>query len=311
MSRRPAPVGPAVVLGLLATAMLAGCSRSEVAPPPTGTTAVAASPTAGVRLPPTTGAFDYQLDEPYPPASDVSVVVRDRVSRPPSGRYGVCYVNAFQTQPQERATWLRDRAALVLRDAAGVPVEDPDWPGEMLLDIGGQDRRAAAAEVVSAELDACLRQGFAATELDNLDSWTRSRGLLTQADAAAYATLLVRAAHARGLAVAQKNAAELLGAPELPRFDFAVTEDCGAFDECGAFTAVYGDRVFDVEYTDAGLDAACAASPPVRVVRRDLALAAPGAPGHVLEPLPRSALTGRGPTSGGGRAPPARGAPHR
>jgi hypothetical protein len=174
----------------------------------------------------------------------------------------------------------------VLRDADGVPVEDPDWPGEMLLDIGRQDRRVAASSVISAALDSCVRHGFVATELDNLDSWTRSGGRLTAADAAAYASLLVRAAHARGLAVAQKNAAELLGSAGLPAFDFAVTEDCGAFDECEAFTAVYGDRVFDVEYTDDGFGAACAATPPVRVVRRDLELAAPGVGGHVLKHCP-------------------------
>ena len=239
-----------------------------------------------VRLPPETGAFDYQLDEAYPPGPGVSVVVRDRSSRPPAGTYGVCYVNAFQTQPEDRATWLRERPFLVLRDAAGAPVEDPDWPGEMLLDLGDRDRRTGAAAVVVGELDRCVRNGFRAVELDNLDSWTRSGGRITKADATAYAGLLVGAAHARGLAVAQKNAAELLGTPGLPAFDFAVTEDCGAFDECEPFTRVYGARVLDVEYTDAGFDVACATGPPLRVVRRDLELAAPGAPGHVLRQCP-------------------------
>ncbi|WP_200956960.1 endo alpha-1,4 polygalactosaminidase [Phycicoccus sp. Root563] len=278
------------VVGACSTAPATGESSGRSGTPAaTATTSVRPSgstttsrPAAAVHLPPTTGAFDYQLDEPYPPAGGVTVVVRDRESPSPSDRYGVCYVNAFQTQPQDRDAWLRDRAALVLRHASGAPVTDPGWPGELLIDIGRPALRQAAATVVSAQLDTCVGQGFEAVELDNLDSWTRSGGRLTQADAAAYARLLVAAAHARGLAVAQKNTVELLDAPGRPAFDFAVTEDCGRYEECGAFTRVYGTRVLDVEYTDRGFAAACRTSPSVRVVRRDLELVAPGGAGHVL-----------------------------
>jgi hypothetical protein len=85
-------------------------------------------------------------------------------------------------------------------------------------------------DLVGGWSDGCAADGFAAVEPDSLDSWTRSRGLLDRADAVALARLLVERAHAAGLAVAQKDAAELTGAG--PGFDFAVAEDCGAYDEC-------------------------------------------------------------------------------
>ena len=56
-------------------------------------------------------------------------------------------------------------------------------------------------------------------------------------------------AHRTGLAAAQKNAGELgdLGRL-LGGLDFAVVELCRQFDECDGYMAVYGDRVFAIEY---------------------------------------------------------------
>ncbi|MGY1808031.1 endo alpha-1,4 polygalactosaminidase [Blastococcus sp. SYSU D00669] len=60
-------------------------------------------------------------------------------------------------------------------------------------------------------------------------------------------------------------------------FDFAITEDCAAFDECDLYAAAY-DVVLDVGYGP------CDAAPEqVRVLRRDLALTTPGTPGYVFE----------------------------
>ena len=44
------------------------------------------------------------------------MVVRDRDDEPVDGRYSICYVNAFQTQPGESDAW---PAELLLRDADG------------------------------------------------------------------------------------------------------------------------------------------------------------------------------------------------
>lgn len=63
----------------------------------------------------------------------------------------------------------------------------------------------------------------------------------------------VKYAHEQGLAVAQKNVAELgtAGKEEIG-FDFAITEDCQALGECGSYAEAFGDHFFQIEYTDEG-----------------------------------------------------------
>jgi Glycoside-hydrolase family GH114 len=244
---------------LLLAGLLAGC---------------AAVPAGGVVDPPAGASFDYQLGGSYPPADGVGIVVRDRTARPDPDRYSVCYVNAFQTQPGEHAV----PDGLLLRDADGHAVEDPDWPGELLVDVSTAAKRRALLAVVGPWIDGCADDGYDAVEPDNLDSWTRSGGALTEDDAAATARLLVERAHRAGLAIAQKNAVEL--ADDDLGFDFAVTEDCAAYGECGAYAAVY-DVVLDVEY-----DGPCPAGDlpdGVSVIRRDPGLTPPGSPDHVYE----------------------------
>jgi hypothetical protein len=264
---------PAVIAALVV--LLAGCGdpEAEVAPP-SGPPAVALSGLpAGARV-------DYQLGGPYPPAAGVAGVVRDRTASPAPGLWSACYVNAFQTQP-DSTDWPDD---LLLRTADGTPVEDPDWPGEFLVDLSTAEQRDRVLEVVGPWIDGCAADGFTAVDPDNLDSWTRSEGLLDADDAAATARALVERAHAAGLVIGQKNAAELAGAGL--GFDYAVSEDCGVYDECTVYTAVYG-TVIDVEYTDDGFDRACG-TPGVIVQRRDLDLTLPGDPDYVAEWCPAS-----------------------
>jgi hypothetical protein len=213
----------------------------------------------------------------------VELVVRDREDAPEPGLYSVCYVNAFQTQPG--ADWSGERADLLLRDASGAVVTDPDWPDETLLDVSTAQKRDALLEIVGPWIAGCAASGFDAVEADNLDSATRSRGLLGDSDTAAFAADLIEEAHRNGLALGQKNAAER--APELRDlgFDFAITEECEAFDECDAYTDVYGDRVWEIEYTDAPdavFDRACAArGDRIGVLQRDRDLLVPGEDGFV------------------------------
>ena len=164
---------------------------------------------AALVLPPVHGGFDYQLGGAYPPAAGVSVVTRDRTAAPAPGVYSICYVNAFQTQPEDDAWWRSRHPALLLHDAAGREVVDPGWPGELLLDTRTAAARTGIARIVGSWIAGCARKGFRAVEPDNLDSWTRAHGLLSAADNVALARLLVARAHAKGLAIAQKNAAEL------------------------------------------------------------------------------------------------------
>ena len=53
-------------------------------------------------LPPANGKFDYQIGGDYALPKDVEVVSRDWFAgTAPAGVYGICYVNAFQTQANE------------------------------------------------------------------------------------------------------------------------------------------------------------------------------------------------------------------
>ncbi len=234
--------------------------------------------------PPGNAQFDYQLGGAYPPARATRIVVRDRTERPARGRYNVCYVNAFQTQREENAWWRTHHPRLLLRKR-GRAVQDPGWPGEVLLDTRTRSRRAALARIIGRWLRGCAQDGFRAVDLDNLDSWTRSRKLLRKSGNAALARSLVTRAHRLGLAVAQKNTVELLPQARRIGFDFAIAEDCQRYDECDAFTAVYGRRVYEVEYEDgAGLDGfrdACTArGATISITYRDRDLRPAGRRGH-------------------------------
>src|SRR4051812_1033094 len=204
-----------------------------------------------VPAPPVAGVADYQLGGAYEPAPNVQIVTRDRTEKPVKGRYSICYVNAFQTQPDELGWWKRHHPTLLLRGPKTHQlVHDPGWPGEVLLDISTRAKRAAAADVVGGWFDQCASDGYQAVEPDNLDSWTRSHKILTERDAMEFAKLLVARAHLAGLAISQKNTPELstkgLG------FDFAVAEECEQYRECGRYTKTYGPKVIEIEYTDNG-----------------------------------------------------------
>lgn len=248
-----------------------------------------------VVLPPTDGIFDYQLGGPYEhlelDGGEVSptVVARDATAEPLLGAYNICYVNGFQTQPGDSRLWL-DRAELVLQDPAGAFVVDPDWPDEFILDPSTAAQRSGILAVIGPVIDGCADSGFDAIEIDNLDTWTRFSAI-PESGAHALASAYVERAHGAGLAIAQKNAAGAAGvARETLGFDFAVTEECAAWDECGAYTDAYGDHVLQIEYRDAlgdaGLtfDAVC--EHPDRApltILRDRELVARDSPGYVYE----------------------------
>ncbi|WP_369208782.1 endo alpha-1,4 polygalactosaminidase [Streptomyces sp. PU-14G] len=271
----------AVALAAVLTAVsLAGCSGARDAASPDAGTRKAAKE---VRRPPVGAGFDYQIGGGYPPPAGVRVVSRDRGDSAQAGKYSICYVNAFQAQPDALGWWQRHHPRLVLRTEGGEPVLDREWD-EALFDISTADRREALARVVGRWIDGCAAKGFQAVELDNLDSYERSAGRLDHADNAAFAALLTRRAHRAGLAAGQKNAAELLERRARMGFDFAVTEECGQYDECGQYARAYDDRVLDVEYGAEGLAAACRQwGDQVSIVRRDLDVLPEGHKGHVSE----------------------------
>lgn len=204
-------------------------------------------------LPPVDVPADYQLGGPYTPAPGVGIVVRDWRETPAPGSYGICYVNAFQTQPEQRRWWRRHHPDLVLRER-GAAVSDPGWPGEWLLDTRTPQHRSRIAAIVGRWIGGCAQAGFQAIEADNLDSWTRSGGLLARSDNVALARQLAHFAHGHGLAFGQKNAASVVGKRF---FDFAVVEECQRYDECGRFQSRYGRAVIEIEYRRRDFARAC------------------------------------------------------
>lgn len=236
----------------------------------------APSAAAEVRLPPPNATFDYQLGGSFPPAPDVAIVDRDRTSRPARGTYSVCYVNAFQTQPNDARWWKRHHPELLLR-RSGRLVKDGAW-NELLLDTSSSGKRARLTRIVGGWFDGCARRGFDAVEPDNLDSWTRSQGQLTLAQNRAFVRQLIARAHWADLAIAQKNTTELL--PSRLPFDFAVAEECQTYGECGEYMRRYGARVYEIEYSRAGFEAACRArGEELSIAYRDRLVAPRGARG--------------------------------
>jgi hypothetical protein len=250
----------AALVVLTLTACQAGSSTGQAVDDPAGQDAA-----ASVTLPPTSGQFDYQLGAAYELDGGLDVVVRDATAEPAAGAYNVCYVNGFQTQPGEADLWLDGNEDLLLHDAAGELVVDPDWPDEYVLDPSTEAKRDRIVGILGQVITGCADSGFDAVEIDNLDTWTRftdpATGLIEQDAALALAGAYIELAHGADLAIGQKNAAEATTAAHELGFDFAVTEECAAYTECGSYTDVYKEHVLQIEYTDnlpEGFDAVCA-----------------------------------------------------
>jgi hypothetical protein len=246
-------------------------------------------------LPPANGKFDYQIGGDYPLPAGVQVVSRDWFAgTAPVGAYGICYVNAFQTQanepdvdrPDEKDNWPADLVLTALGD-------DPNWDGEYLIDLSTPEKRTAAAAWVKPMTQECANKGFKAVEFDNLDSWTRfqdspvaAQPPFGRAEAVAYAALLVADAHAAGLAAAQKNTAELSAAEARTQigFDFAIAEECGRWKECGRYRANYGKLVYVIEYRKKDFRSDCKKKKlrkRLSIVLRDVNVTQPGSGTYV------------------------------
>lgn len=273
-----AAVTVAVGVGIGAADASARRQRPAVAPAPAAPSAAAWAP------PPANAGFDYQIGEAYPPPAGVTVVSRDHDASPAAGRYNICYVNAFQAQADAASWWQTNHPDLLLRDAKGKLVVDKDW-NEILLDYSTAAKRAALTAVVGGWIDQCAAKGFRGLEPDNLDAYTRSRGLLTESQAVAYSASLISYAHGKGLAVGQKNTADLSTAnARQAGFDFAVAEECADYSECQNYTATYGAHVLVIEYSQKWFTRACTSyGSTLSVVYRDVDVTAPGSDSYVFK----------------------------
>lgn len=273
-------------LVLAASSALGGAACSDSPSTPADSLTDGTSPAAdssSVVLPPANAGFDYQLGGGYTPPADVRVLSRDRTDTPAPGLYNLCYVNGFQTQPGERSWWEANHPALLLRDASGRPVIDPDWPDEDILDISTADKRSQIAAIVNGWIDGCAASGFQAIEVDNLDTYTRFSAF-KDSDAVAVVRALADHAHARGLAIGQKNTSELLARRADTALDFAIVEECSKTKgECQQFVTTYGTQVYLIEYDRAGFQADCTAFPQISIVLRDREVSPPTSSGYVRD----------------------------
>ncbi|RII43235.1 hypothetical protein DWB68_02710 [Galactobacter valiniphilus] len=239
-ARAVAGTGAALLL------LLAACTPARP-PTPDRSAATQGQP---VTLPPTGGVFDYQLGGPSERVAEKgpvpTVVERDSSATALPGAYNICYVNGFQTQPDETEAW-KQHSDLLAQDADGALLVDPEWPDEHILDPSTPWQREGILALVEPVIASCAERGFDAVEIDNLDTFERFASI-DRSGAFALAADYVRVAHRHALAIGQKNAA---GATQRARsigFDFAVTEECGAFDECGEYREAYGEHVLQIEY---------------------------------------------------------------
>ncbi|SDF22376.1 hypothetical protein SAMN05660485_02927 [Blastococcus fimeti] len=156
-----------------------------------------------------------------------------------AGRRVVCYLNAGAYE--EWRPDAGDYPAAVL----GAPLDG--WPGERWLDIRRTD---VLLPIIAARMDVCRDKGFDAVEPDNVDGYANDSGFpLGAQDQLDFNRAVARLAHERGLAVGLKNDVEQAAALE-PSFDFAVNEECLAYDECDAYAPFVraGKAVLHVEY---------------------------------------------------------------
>ena len=156
------------------------------------------------------------------------------------GRKVICYFSAGSYEE-----W-RDDADQFPASAVGETLDG--WPDERWLDI----RDATVRQIMQARLDLARTKQCDGVEPDNVTGFNNETGFdLTAADQLAFNRFLADEAHARGLAIGLKNDLEQIPAL-VDYFDFAVNEECFAYDECEVMLPfiAQGKPVFNAEYEE-------------------------------------------------------------
>ena len=220
---------PAPASGPATAATTAAAERTRWVPAPAGTWQYQLSGEIDLSVP----ADVYDIDGQETDAG----VVR---SLHEAGRHVICYLNAGAYED-----WRPD-AAEFPADVLGRPLDG--WPGERWVDVRRLD---VLLPILGARMDVCRSKGFDAVEPDNVDGYANETGFdLTGEDQAAFNTAVAGLARDRGLAVGLKNDIEQVAQLE-PHFDFAVNEECLAYDECAEYRPFTdaAKAVFHVEYS--------------------------------------------------------------
>lgn len=196
---------------------------------------------------PAVQAFDLDLfDTPATTIADLKA----------RGRHVICYFSAGTYE-----AWRPDAGSLPSA-ARGAPLEPP-FEEELWLDT----RNASVRAVMRSRLDLAVQKGCDAVEPDNVDGFDNSSGFpLTAATQLDFNIFLATQAHARGLGVGLKNDLAQLDALE-PYFDWALNEECFAYDECDAYAGNFlaaGKAVLHAEYAaPSQLTSVCAVTRPL------------------------------------------------
>lgn len=153
----------------------------------------------------------------------------------------VCYISAGTSE-----NWRSDYSSFTAA-VKGSAVDG--WAGENWLDVRNL---AVLGPIMQARLDMCKNKGFDAVEFDNVDGYANSSGFpLTAANQLTYNKALAQWAHDRGMSAALKNDIDQI--PQLWQdFDFAINEECNAYNECANYTTYFvanNKAVFQVEYS--------------------------------------------------------------
>lgn len=220
------------------------CAAGLAAP---GLTApgLAAGPHRWVPRP--TDTFQYQLSGTIDVSVDATVFdldaqetskhIVDRIHA--RGRRAICYVDA--------GSWESYRPDADRYPTATLGKRVDGWPHERWVDIR---QLATLKPIIRARVDRCAATGFDGVEYDWTDGYDQSTGFpITRSDSLRFDRWLAWLAHDRGLSVGLKNSGGLVTAL-VDRFDFAVTEECFQYHECGLYRPFLdaGKAVFDVEY---------------------------------------------------------------
>jgi hypothetical protein len=207
-----------------------------------------------IKNPPAHGGFAISLSEPdLKPTSGIDVYDIDLFDNDQAtidalhaaGGYVICYFNAgsFENWRPDAGRFPRE---VIGKDYGG-------WPGERWLDVR---RKPALAPILEARLDLARDRTCDAVDADNVDGFANDTGFaISTGDQLAFNRWLADAAHARGLAIGLKNAAELVD--ELAEvYDFSVIESCAAQNACDTYRRFteQGKAVFQIEYRNETTD---------------------------------------------------------
>lgn len=156
------------------------------------------------------------------------------------GDKAVCYISAGSWED-----WRPDASQF---PAASKGNNLDGWPGEKWLDT----RVTMVRTLMTARAqNVCYAKGFDAIEWDNVDAYSNNSGFpLTAATQLDYNKFLAQIAHNFQLAAALKNDVDQLSTLQ-PFFDFAINEECQAYNECGGYSAFKnaGKFIGQVEYS--------------------------------------------------------------